>query len=195
MIFCFLGDSIVNGLRDEECKGWAGRLCAELCAAGKNVTCYNLGVRREKSLEVSQRWQAESAARELSFEETRYVFSYGTGDMAVREGKQGASLEEVEANTRKILESCQKSKTLFVGPPPVANPEHTARNSELSDRLQVLCDEYSVPFCNMFEHIEDLTAYVQNVVASDGIHPSGAGYEMIAKAVAAWKPWQKFVQE
>jgi lysophospholipase L1-like esterase len=60
---CFVGDSYVQGTGDDECLGWAGRLCASARRAGHNITYYNLGVRRETSTDITRRWLAECEPR------------------------------------------------------------------------------------------------------------------------------------
>jgi acyl-CoA thioesterase-1 len=59
---CFIGDSYVHGTGDDDCLGWAGRLCAAARRAGHNVTYYNLGVRRETSADIACRAAAAEHA-------------------------------------------------------------------------------------------------------------------------------------
>ena len=63
MRICFIGDSFVNGTGDDACLGWAGRLCRDARAAGREVTYYNLGVRRNTSADIARRWRAEKRRR------------------------------------------------------------------------------------------------------------------------------------
>ena len=56
---CFVGESFVNGTGDPECLGWAGRICVDANKKGYDITYYNLGVRRETSAELKNRWQRE----------------------------------------------------------------------------------------------------------------------------------------
>ncbi len=60
---CFVGDSFVAGVGDPEHLGWAGRLAAGSSRAGRRLTAYNLGVRRQTSRDVSHRWLFECQQR------------------------------------------------------------------------------------------------------------------------------------
>ncbi len=56
---CVVGDSFVTGVGDPEHLGWVGRLAARTHHAGLPLTAYSLGVRRQTSREVTDRWRAE----------------------------------------------------------------------------------------------------------------------------------------
>ena len=60
---CFVGESFVNGTGDPECLGWAGRICVNANRKGYDITYYNLGVRRETSSELKNRWLREVSYR------------------------------------------------------------------------------------------------------------------------------------
>jgi lysophospholipase L1-like esterase len=55
----FIGDSFVNGTGDPDYLGWTGRVCQAGYQQGWKITAYNLGVRRETSAEIKQRWLHE----------------------------------------------------------------------------------------------------------------------------------------
>ena len=40
---CFVGDSLVNGMGDPECLGWAGRLCVAARRQGQFAQILNRG--------------------------------------------------------------------------------------------------------------------------------------------------------
>ena len=60
---CFVGESFVNATGDPECLGWAGRICVNANKKGYDITYYNLGVRRETSAQLKNRWQREVSER------------------------------------------------------------------------------------------------------------------------------------
>ena len=60
---CFVGESFVNGTGDPDCLGWAGRICVNANRKGYEITYYNLGVRRETSSELKNRWLTEVSYR------------------------------------------------------------------------------------------------------------------------------------
>lgn len=192
MLLCFLGDSLVNGTRDPQCLGWAGRLCAPIIAAGLDLTCYNLGVRRDASAQVLARWRSEVERRHIDGLQTRLVFSFGTGDMAMPGGAPRATVDEAAENTRRLLEDARDYKVLFIGPPPVADAAHTARNRELSNRLGTVCATCGVPFFDLMGHIGLSQGYIEDVKASDGIHPRAVGYGIMADCIGEWPAWREW---
>ena len=60
---CFIGDSFTNGTGDETCLGWAGHLSTEAITDERTITYYNLGIRRNTSKDILQRWEQECAQR------------------------------------------------------------------------------------------------------------------------------------
>lgn len=77
MRLCFFGDSFVNGTGDDDCLGWVGRLCAAERRVGRDLTVYNLGVRRDTSDDILRRWRREAEARLPPGCGGRLVFSFG----------------------------------------------------------------------------------------------------------------------
>ena len=60
---CFVGDSFINGTGDDTCLGWVGRVCAAMRASGRDLTLYNLGIRRDTSADIAVRWLDETSRR------------------------------------------------------------------------------------------------------------------------------------
>src|SRR6202011_3560744 len=87
---CFFGDSMVNGTGDDACLGWVGRVCAAARRRGRDLTCYNLGIRRDTSADVLARWQREAEARLLPEHDGRLIFSFGANDCCPGEDIGGA---------------------------------------------------------------------------------------------------------
>lgn len=83
---CFVGDSFVNGTGDETALGWTGRLCASANRVA-SITYYNLGIRRDTSHDILQRWERECALRLPGFCDGRLVFSCGVNDMVIENGR------------------------------------------------------------------------------------------------------------
>ena len=82
---CFIGDSFVQGTGDPERLGWTGRVLRT--PAWREVTGYNLGVRRDTSADIARRWQAECAARlPYGIDSAGVVFHFGTNDTTVENG-------------------------------------------------------------------------------------------------------------
>jgi len=195
MVICFFGDSLTLGTGDVACLGWAGRVCVQALARGRALTCYNLGVRRHSSADILARWQDEAARRALPGAPRRLVFSFGVADAVDRDGRRNVPLADTVANAEALLgQATREHEVLFVGPPPVAGGELTARIRELNRELGTVCARLGVPYFDMFGRLVSSGAYLADVAASDGVHPSSAGYAEMAAHVAGWPVWQEWVE-
>lgn len=194
MRICFFGDSFVNGTGDDDCLGWPGRLCAEARARGRDVTLYNLGIRRDTSGDVARRWEGEAAARLPPEHDGRLVFSFGVNDCVV-EGNQRRISEEMSLeNARTILERARATRpTLMIGPPCTGDTALDDRVRRLSNSLEPLCRELTVPFLPIFERLEGVAAWCHEAMLGDGVHPNRGGYTLIYKAILGWQPWRDWV--
>ena len=77
---CFIGDSFVAGVGDPRHLGWARRLAARSARAGRPLTAYDLGVRRQTSRDISRRWLLECQQRLPDAADSRVVLSFGVND-------------------------------------------------------------------------------------------------------------------
>jgi acyl-CoA thioesterase I len=194
MRICFLGDSFVNGTGDPECLGWIGRICAAARRSGCDLTGYNLGVRRDTSDDLSRRWHREASARLPADIDGRIVFSFGVNDCVVENGRQRVSSGVTLANAEAVIgQACRWRPTLFIGPPPVADEEINERVEALSRALQVLCQQFEVPYLESFGPLSAADVWMREVAQGDGAHPSARGYELWADLVGRWAPWQAWV--
>ena len=186
---CFIGDSFVNGTGDPACLGWAGRVCATEQAAGHDVTYYNLGVRRDTSADIAERWHAEAAARLPAGVDGRLVFSFGVNDTVVEGGRQRVALPETLANARAVLTAAAAwLPTLMVGPPSVIDAAQQLRVGSLSAALATLCAEIGVPYLEVNGPLGDAAVWAAEVAAGDGAHPAAEGYLALARLFERWAP-------
>lgn len=189
---CFVGDSLVNGTDDPACLGWAGRLCVALHERGILVTYYNLGVRRDTSRDILQRWQAECAARLPESCDAWVVFSFGVNDTNEENGVLRVNQEESFANVRLILQGAAEAgyRTLMVGPPPVDDDAHNTRIAAFSAYCAQIAAEFEVPYVNIYAELIREAHYRSEIAGNDGAHPGKAGYErvtsLIQKYAGAW---------
>jgi acyl-CoA thioesterase I len=187
---CFIGDSYVQGTGDDECLGWAGRLCAAARRAGHNITYYNLGVRREASADIARRWQVECAARLLPGTQNHVVFSFGANDVGLVDGRRRVAEEETIANLQAMLETAKPVyHTLVVGPPPAADAEHNARLAQLSLRMQGVTAGLGIPYIATLPALVEDRVWREDVRGNDGSHPRAGGYARLAEIVATSGLW------
>lgn len=190
---CFVGDSFVNGTGDRECLGWTGRVCAAACRQGYNVTYYNLGIRRETSADIRDRWQSEVERRLPESCDRRVVFSFGVNDTTIENGRRRVDPKDSINNARQILTEAKRSlPVLMVGPALVGETEQNQRICDLSGRLAVLCQELGVPFLEIAGPLQRSAVWVAEAIANDGAHPSAAGYGELAELVRGWGAWREW---
>lgn len=194
MRICFIGDSFVNGTGDPACLGWAGRISAAARAEGRDVTCYNLGIRRDTSRDIARRWFDEATRRLPPDQDGRLVFSFGVNDCVAEDGEQRVSTDESLTNARNMLSRARQWKpTLFVGPPPIADDVVNARVESLSGALVSLCSELDVPCLTVFQPLSEADIWKREVAEGDGAHPGAGGYGLLAEMVADWAAWKGWV--
>ena len=194
MRICFVGDSFVNGTGDDDCLGWTGRLCAEARARGRDITLYNLGIRRDTSSDVAGRWEREADARLLPEHDGRLVFSFGVNDCVHEGGQPRVSQDMSLRNLRTILERARATRpTLMVGPPCTGDALLDERVKCLSDSMEAICREVAVHVLPVFRTLDSFEVWRREVKQGDVVHPNRDGYAMIYRAVLNWQPWRDWV--
>ncbi|WP_267896655.1 GDSL-type esterase/lipase family protein [Salinibius halmophilus] len=186
---CFVGDSMVAGIGDEQALGWPGRLCAAANLAGEAISYYNLGVRRNTSADILARWQSECTPRLPKGSDNRIVFCCGVNDATFENGALRVEPEQSVANVKAMLTGAADYPTLFVGPPPIANAEQNERIAALSHAYEGVCNELGVPFIELFSPLVDDALIAQQAKAFDGSHPRQYGFEKMAKVIAESGKW------
>ncbi|MGY1813183.1 GDSL-type esterase/lipase family protein [Blastococcus sp. SYSU D00820] len=189
---CFVGDSFVAGVGDPEHRGWVGRLCAGSAAAGRPLTGYVLGVRRDTSRDVRARWTAECAARLGGEWDSRVVVSLGVNDTTAEGAGTRVPPEQSAANLAAVLDGIAERgwPVLVVGPPPVADPAQDERTAALDVRLAAVCADRGVPHVPVHAPLRASSTWMAEVAAGDGAHPAAAGYAELAGLVLPhWLAW------
>lgn len=189
MRICFFGDSLVNGTGDDEGLGWVGRLVAGARRRGKDITYYNLGVRRDTSADVAARW-AEEASRRLPVEhEARLAFSFGANDCADDEaGNARLPLESSLANAEAILRGAiGRAPTLMIGPFLPGDERIERRVLALSRELAQICANLGVPYLETQSFISTCEIWRRESKAGDGAHPNRGGYAALAGFIGSWR--------
>ncbi len=190
---CFVGDSFVAGVGDPEHLGWTGRLCAASGRAGPPVTRYVLGVRRQTTAEVAERWLAECRIRLAGGDwEPRVVLSTGVNDTTEEDGVRRLDPEESVAALAGMLAGAAEAEwpVLVVGPPAVADDAQNQRIADLDDRFARACAGHGVPYVPVVATLAAAPAWRTEVAAGDGAHPGAAGYALLADLVGpSWQRW------
>ena len=190
---CFIGESFINGTGDSTHLGWTGRCCVALSQQGYQVTYYNLGIRRETSVELATRWQVEAERRLPAGHNNRIVFSFGTNDTTVENGILRVELQNSIENARQILStSNQNYPVLMVSPPPTGDKERHTRVKILSEHFSTLCQKLAIPYLDVFTPLLNSPVWMTEVETGDGSHPDAAGYEELAQIVQSWSAWSNW---
>ena len=190
---CFFGDSFVNGTGDDTCLGWVGRACAAARQQGQDLTCYNLGIRRDTSADVLRRWKREALARLPPEHDGRLVFSFGANDCCLEDEANRVRVPQdaALANAREILADARSwLPTLMVGPLPVGDADADARIAALSAAFAAVCASLKMPYLEVFRLAANSDAWAREVAAGDGAHPNALGYSLVGDAFQRWAAWQ-----
>ncbi|WP_067567673.1 GDSL-type esterase/lipase family protein [Nocardia acidivorans] len=189
---CFLGESLVAGIGDRQCLGWAGRLAVRAIAAGQPLSYYNLGVRRENSTELRARWEAECTPRLPAGADCRVVISTGVNDTQFENGRArvdpAVSIENLTAILRGVREKGWPA--LVVAPPPNVDEDHNRRLLALDAGFAELCDALEMPYLRAHQPLRENPIWMREVAATDGYHPDAPGYDEFAALLAPhWLRW------
>jgi lysophospholipase L1-like esterase len=193
---CFVGESFVNGVGDRTYLGWTGRVCQQAAAMGHTITYYNLGVRRETSTELVERWQPETRRRFPYGCDNRIVFSFGTNDTTLEGGRPRVEMIKSVNHARHILSLAQQQyPTLMISPPPIADSEQNQRTQTLLQNIATICQDLEIPFLDVFTPLLSSDIWRQEVIAGDGAHPDAGGYAALAQLVQKWAAWRDWFTE
>lgn len=184
---CVVGDSFVAGVGDPEHRGWVGRVAADV-----PMTVYNLGVRRETSRDVLDRWAAECRPRLPDGVEGRVVVSFGVNDTTLGGGRRRVAPDESVHHLGALLDGARAAgwPALVIGPPPVADVAQTERIASLSAAFGRCCAARIVAYLPVVEALRTDPVWTAEVAEGDGSHPGGGGYSRLAALVRpAWEAW------
>ncbi|MBD2592786.1 lipase [Nostoc spongiaeforme FACHB-130] len=187
---CFLGESFVNGTGDPEFLGWTGRICVNAYQKGYEITYYNLGVRRETSTELKNRWLREVTYRLPKKYNGRVVFSFGVNDMTIENGQTRVAVADSLNNIREILSVAkQLYPVLMISPPPCTDVEQNYRIGNLAQEFALVCQQLDVPYLNVFTILIKSPTWIEEAKNYDGAHPQATGYTEFAQIVNNWDAW------
>ncbi|MBE9005894.1 lipase [Fortiea sp. LEGE XX443] len=187
---CFLGESFVNGTGDKECLGWTGRICVNVNKKGYDITYYNLGVRRETSTELKNRWLREVTYRLPKEYDGRVVFSFGVNDTTIENGKTRVNIADSLKNIHDILSATkQLYPVLMIGLSPCGDAAQNQRIANLDQEFALVCQQLDIPYLNVFPTLIKSNIWIEEARNYDGAHPRAAGYAEFAQIVDNWDAW------
>jgi lysophospholipase L1-like esterase len=183
-VLCF-GDSFVAGVGDPLGQGWVGRVVAAAFAAGRPLSAYDLGVRRETSVEVAVRWRFEATPRLLASADCRVIFAVGANDTTVERGTPRVEPERscMALGAMLAQAAALRLPAAVVGPPPVGDAAQQARAVALSDAFAEVCGARAVPFWPVARALLAAPIWLAEAAAGDGAHPAAGGYDLLARTL------------
>jgi len=181
----FFGDSLVAGVGDPGGGGWVARIVDACFARGVPLTPYNLGVRRETSIQVAARWRSEARPRIPQGADARIVISFGANDTTSEHGTLRAVVEDSRKALAGMLDEASAIglPQFVVGPAPVDDREQNRRIEALTEVFAAVCDQRSVPFADVCEPLNECPVWMSEVAAHDGAHPGSEGYGKLAQVL------------
>lgn len=201
-----LGDSIIYGYGDYIGGGWVERLRRKwMGQENPSHILYNLGIRGDTVVKVSQRLEAEFRRRGelLRKEPDLIILSVGVND-SVRKGNPRGKLftefEIFEEQLNYLLDTAAAlSKVVFVGMVPVDESKMPFSEYFYFDRAdqyhykqatKEACQQRNIPYLDIFDLWmimgED---WLTSRLAPDGLHPNVKGYETLLENVLNWQPF------
>lgn len=185
---CFIGDSFVNGTGDETMLGWAGRLCADARQQGHDITYYNLGICRNTSTDILQRW-SEIEKRQQADCDNRIVLSCGVNDTTLENGALRVEFETSLQNMRDLFARMQSAPGLVIGSPPVDDDQQNQRIQALSNAMKLETEKVGLPFIPLFDGLIQDKAYLAEIAQNDGAHPKAFGYNKMTRLILDSGKW------
>jgi acyl-CoA thioesterase I len=190
MRLIFIGDSIVAGSGDDECRGWIGRVGSATRRAGIDHTPYNLGIGGDTAANVLARWEHEVTRRLNPEIQNRLVIQVGVND--ARDGVERPADDSVR-DLAGLVDGARGIglEPLIVGPVPTAQPVESERIGALSGRFVELCAARDAAFIEVHAALRESTSFLGGLEAGDGYHPDTDGYSEIAQVVLhnGWWEW------
>jgi lysophospholipase L1-like esterase len=189
MRLIFIGDSIVAGSGDDECRGWVGRVGSATRRSGVDHTPYNLGIGGNTAADVLARWEDEVTRRLNPEIDNRLVVQVGVND--ARDGVE-RDHDDCARDLASFIEGARGAglEPLVVGPIPTRQSDESERIGALSRRFGEVCADRKTAFIEVHAALRDSNAFLASL-ESDGYHPDAEGYAAIAQVVLhnGWWEW------
>ena len=199
------GDSLIYGFGDGVGGGWVERLRRQwMLPESAGHVLYNLGVRGDRTYQVSQRLENEFRHRgELRNRvPDAIILSVGLNDSARVQSFTGRSYTDFE-HFKTVLDnllnlSQQLCPVIFVGMVPVDESKMPfqdclyyshADQYRYKEATKLACQLRGIPYLDIFDKwINRGNIWCSSCLTSDGLHPNAAGYQSLFEDVTSWDP-------
>jgi lysophospholipase L1-like esterase len=190
------GDSIAYGSWAAE-YGWVELIKREAhkrtveSKGSTKLQVLNQAIGSDCSSKILQRMECEIKSRYSASWPFVFIFSFGTNDERTLDGTVETSIEQFEENIKAIIRTARvyTDRILFVGSPPIGQPDAVFKGQEYSDerlktyeeRLRSVVQAENIPFVPIRPVFEQ--AGPDGLYSYDHLHPNDAGHMLIAAAV------------
>jgi lysophospholipase L1-like esterase len=203
-----LGDSLVYGYGDPVGGGWAERL-RRLWMESAGHALYNLGIRGDRVVQVSERLEQEFRLRgEIRNRLPDLILlSVGVNDTARLGRPDGRTYTDHDLFQTQIEHLLARARSLcpvlFVGMIPVDERKmpfldcfyfNHGDQYSFKETTKQACLEQNIPYLDLFDlwmNRGDL--WCQERLMEDGLHPNVQGYQSILEDILNWSPLTSFV--
>jgi lysophospholipase L1-like esterase len=194
------GASGVQGFWDSQ-GGWVLRLRSHYDSlqvkdlAKDYPRIMNLGMSGNTSADLLARLDNEAAARQNP-KGLAIIFSVGTNNAAIRDGRPSSSTEKYEQELLSLIEKAKKytSKIMLVGLHPVNETKTTPvawgdivfKNNNIwqfEQTMRDVCKEQKIDQVATFETLSQATAAGKEIHSDDGVHLNDEGHEQVSQLV------------
>jgi len=198
-----LGDSIVYGFGDPERGGWVEQLRRWWMLPGSaGHVLYNLGVRGDRTQQVTQRLEVEFRHRgELRNRvPDLIILSVGLNDSARLgrpNGKNYTDFAVFESDIAHLLDLAQQlCPVLFVGMVPVDEAKmpfldcfyfNHSDQHRYKEATRLACHQRQIPYLDIFDQwMARGETWLRQRMSVDGLHPNTLGYQALLDDVLKW---------
>ncbi len=204
-----IGDSLVYGYGDTEAGGWVERLRLNLMNNESGHVLYNLGIRGDRTQQVSKRLSDEFNHRgEIR---NKYpdliIMSIGVNDTPRLGHLQGRNLTDYQEFTRQInnlLNQAQKlAPVLFIGMIPVDETKMPFLDCMYFNRrdqyhykevTKNACQVLDIPYLDIFDlWMSRGENWYKSQISADGLHPNAEGYANLYQEISNWQFLRKII--
>jgi lysophospholipase L1-like esterase len=204
-----LGDSLVYGYGDPEKGGWVEQLRRWwMLPDSVGHVLYNLGIRGDRTQQVSQRLEIEFRHRG----EIRHrvpdliILSVGVNDtprLGRTNGRNYTDFNQFELEIATLLDQAQQlCPVIFVGMVPVEETKmpfldclfynHTDQY-RYKEATRQACYQRQIPYLDIFDQwMQRSPAWRRERISNDGLHPNTLGYQDLLEAVLNWPELAKY---